>query len=127
MHRSRRHVPAEQTHTGPASNVTATAPGRLKAPGTPAQGKALGAGELKARGAHRGRVKAAPASTKTKNLKAPKPAPPAAKTPPGQSAAGPPGQAPKPASHATQAPPGQSPAGPPGQARKQSDSAPKQP
>jgi RNA polymerase sigma factor (sigma-70 family) len=87
---------------GRAPNANAAAPGRLKAPGTAAQGKALGAGKVGARGAKptrvkppRGTDKPEPPQTKTVDgsaSKAPKAAPPAAQAAPGQSAEGPPGQ-----------------------------------
>ena len=95
-----------KVRNGRAANANAAAPGELKSPGTPAQGKALGAGKVKARGAKPARVKPArgndkpePSQTKTVNgsaskaPKAPNAASPAAQAAPGQSAAGPPGQA----------------------------------
>ena len=110
-HRGGRHVPARETRTRAPAGGTATAPGQLKVPRTPAQGKALGAGEVKARGAKPARVKPASARVKPKAPKAK--APKAPKAP----------EAPKAAPTAPQTPPGQSAAGPPGQADKQSDSA----
>jgi RNA polymerase sigma factor (sigma-70 family) len=96
-----------------AANTNAAAPGQLKAPGTAAQGKALGAGKIRARGAKPARVKQPrgtdkpePPQTKTVNgsaSKAPKAAPPAAQAAPGQSAAGPPGQT-KQSDHAAKKP-----------------------
>jgi hypothetical protein len=99
---------APKVRNDKAANASAVAPGQLKAPRTPAQGKPHGAGKVKARGAKPARVKlarrndkAAPLQPKTLTGKAPKPPklpkPPtaasaAAQTAPGQSAAGPPGQ-----------------------------------
>ena len=108
--RGGRHAPAAATHHSPASSAKATAPGRLKAPGTPAQGNALGAGKVKARGAKLARVKPAPASVKATAPKAVKPAKP-----------------PRPAHPSTQTPPGLSASVPPGQARKQGDAATRKP
>jgi RNA polymerase sigma factor (sigma-70 family) len=97
-----------ESSSGKSPSGKATAPGQSKAPRAPAQGKALGAAKVKAPGAKPARVKPArssvkpePAATKTvsrpapKAPKPPKAAAPAAQTAPGQSVAGPPGQAPK--------------------------------
>jgi hypothetical protein len=74
----------------------------LKAPGSPAQGKALGAAKSKARqatptrGKASGHVKPKPARAKTGKplgAKSPRAALPAAHTAPGQSTAEPPGHA----------------------------------
>ena len=87
----------------------------MKAPGTPAQGKALGAGKVKPPSAKKpARVNPAPASVEPKEPKAVKAvkAVTAPKAP----------ETPKAAAPAVQTPPGQSAAAPPDQARKQDDS-----
>lgn len=94
------------------------APGQLKAPGSPARGKALGAGKVKVK------------------VKVRRAAPARAQPPPGQIKHKPPkpttvkhasAKSPRTAAPAAQTAPGQSPTGPPGQARKQDDTATKKP
>ena len=108
-----------------APSGKADAPGQLKAPGTPAQGKALRVGKVNPSDVAPARAKPhvgpKPAKTKAPKrspAKAPQAAAPAAGTAPDQSAAAP-GQ--------SAAAPGQSGAAPPGQADKQKDKAAKKP
>jgi RNA polymerase sigma factor (sigma-70 family) len=136
-HRRPTDRPATRGHDAHAAMATgkAAAPGQLKAPGAPAQGKALGHDKTNAPGAQPGHVKSGgtgsaskPAKTQAtsgpspKAAKAPKPdkppkAPKATATTPPTA----PGQ-----SGATPAAPGQGDAVPPGQAKKQAET-PKQP
>jgi len=123
-HDRRADLPAARGPGGHAARVTgkAAAPGRLKAPGTPAQGKALGHDKTKARAAKPAHGRgAAPKPAKAKTVsgasptqaKAPKPAKPPkpAKAP----------EAPEPVVAAAPAAPAPSAALPPGQAKKQDD------
>jgi RNA polymerase sigma factor (sigma-70 family) len=105
-----------------AATGEAAAPGQLKAPGTPAQGKALGTGGTKARGPKPvtvapGQGSAPPKPPKTKAV-SPQPSTP----PAGSNASNAPEARAPAAAHA----PGQSAALPPGQAKKQGE-APKKP
>jgi RNA polymerase sigma factor (sigma-70 family) len=92
----------------------AVAPGQLKAPGSPAQGKALGAAKVKAQRATTGRAKPPRHQVKTRPPKKHTVKHAAAKMP----------RTGTPAAHTA---PGQSPAGPPGQTRKQTDPSAKTP
>jgi RNA polymerase sigma factor (sigma-70 family) len=106
---------------GKGATGTAAAPGQLKAPRTPAEGKALGAGKVKARGPKLARVEPARPSVKPTP---PKPKTVSVSTTPKAPKAN---KAPKAAAPAAQTAPEQWAAGPPGQQRKQSDSAAKKP
>ncbi|MGZ4278606.1 MAG: sigma-70 family RNA polymerase sigma factor [Solirubrobacteraceae bacterium] len=102
-----------------ATSGHAAAPGQLKAPGTPAQGKALGAAQTKDRGPKSARVKVKPGQGSA----APKPPKPqAVSRQPSKPPKAP--KAPKAPEAAVTAPPAapeQSAALPPGQAKKQDD------
>jgi RNA polymerase sigma factor (sigma-70 family) len=125
-HRAGHHVTGTRAHTGKATSGKAAAPGRLKVPGAPAEGKALGAGRVQARSTKPAALKPARPSVAPKaprvkpatgaEPKAPK-APKEPKAPTAPSAAAP----------TAQAAPGESAGVPPGQARTQDDSGAKQP
>jgi RNA polymerase sigma factor (sigma-70 family) len=126
--RGGRHAPGKKTRkskaaNGKSANGKATAPGQLKAPRTPAEGKALGAGKVKARGPKPARVEPARPSVKPKP---PKPKTVSVSTPKAPKAPKA-NKPPKAAAPAAQTAPDQWAAGPPGQQRKQSDSAAKTP
>jgi RNA polymerase sigma factor (sigma-70 family) len=151
-HRRPTDRPATSGHDAHAVMATgkAAAPGQLKAPGAPAQGKALGHDKTNAPGAKHGHGKSGgkgsaskPAKTQATSGPSPKPAKPAKVPQPAQALT--PAKAPKPdkppkapkatattpptapgQSGATPAAPGQGDAVPPGQAKKQAET-PKQP
>ena len=120
-HDRRAGLPATRGPDGHAAKPTgkAAAPGRLKAPGTPAQGKALGHAKTKARAAKPARVKSGGANAQAEPAKA---TAKAVSSPPAKPPK--PAKAPKaPGAVVTAAPtaPEPSAALPPGQAKKQDD------